>query len=161
MGGTISLLASGGNSYNWSGPGGYTRIGNSVLRTGATTAMSGTYTVTVTGSGGCKATASVVVTVTACKNGEDAIAFETLFAYPNPTNNQTTITFTALKAEQMYLSVFAVDGREVAVLFDGMTGEETPYEFVFDATELPSGTYYAMLRRADGTTQQIKLMVVR
>ncbi|QQS29320.1 MAG: hypothetical protein IPM47_21255 [Sphingobacteriales bacterium] len=121
VGGTISLLASGGNSYNWSGPGGYTRIGNSVLRTGATTAMSGTYTVTVTGSGGCKATASVVVTVTACKNGEDAIAFETLFAYPNPTNNQTTITFTALKAEQMYLSVFAVDGREVAVLFDGMT----------------------------------------
>ncbi|QQS29315.1 MAG: T9SS type A sorting domain-containing protein [Sphingobacteriales bacterium] len=161
VGGTISLLASGGNSYNWSGPGGYTRIGNSVLRTGATTAMSGTYTVTVTGSGGCKSTASVVVTVSACKNGEDAIAFETLFAYPNPTNNQTTITFTALKAELMHLSVFAIDGREVAVLFDDMTEAETPYSFELDMSHLPSGTYYAVLRRSDGAAQHLRLMVVR
>jgi len=161
VGGTISLTAFGGSSYNWSGPGGYTRVGSSVLRTGATTAMSGTYTVTVTGSGGCKSTASVYVTVAACKNGEDEIAFETLFAYPNPTNGVTTITFTALKAEQMYLSVFAVDGKEVAVLFNGMTEAETAYEFVLDTNDLPSGTYYAMLKRADGATQQLKLMVIR
>ncbi len=123
--------------------------------------MSGTYTVTVTGSGGCKSTASVYVTVAACKNGEDEIAFETLFAYPNPTNGVTTITFTALKAEQMYLSVFAVDGKEVAVLFNGMTEAETPYEFVLNTNDLPSGTYYAMLKRAGGATQQLKLMVIR
>ncbi len=159
--GTISLLASGGSNYNWSGPGGYTRVGNSVLRTAATVAMSGTYTVTVTGSGGCKSTASVYVTVAACKNGDEELDFETLHAYPNPTNGVTTITFTALKAEQMNLSVFAVDGREVAVLFNGMTETDTAYEFVLDTNDLPSGTYYTMLRRANGATQQLRLMVVR
>ncbi|QQS29974.1 MAG: hypothetical protein IPM47_03205 [Sphingobacteriales bacterium] len=160
-GGKVLLMASGGNSYNWSGPGGFTHTGSNVLRNNATFAMSGTYTVTVTGSGGCKSTASVVVTVSACKNGEEQIALESLFAYPNPTGNLTIITFTALKAELMYLSIYAVDGREVAVLFNGMTEAETPYEFMFDANELPSGTYYAMLRRADGATQQLKLLVVR
>lgn len=53
----------------------------------------------------------------------------------------------------MYLSVFAVDGKEVAVLFNGMTKSETPYEFVLNTNDLPSGTYYAMLKRAGGATR--------
>ena len=66
VGGTISLTASGGLSYSWSGPGGFTASGATVTRTSATTAMSGTYTVTVTGANGCTAVATRTVSVTTC-----------------------------------------------------------------------------------------------
>ena len=43
-----------GTSYSWSGPGGYTAPGvEDPTRPGATTAMSGTYTVTVTDAYSC------------------------------------------------------------------------------------------------------------
>lgn len=49
--------------YNWSGPGGYTATGQTATRPSATTAMSGTYTVTVTNGFNCTATAATVVAV--------------------------------------------------------------------------------------------------
>jgi hypothetical protein len=62
-GGSIFLIASGGNSYAWSGPDGYAINGHSIVRSGATTIMSGTYTVTVNDSNGCSGVTSVEVTV--------------------------------------------------------------------------------------------------
>jgi len=61
----ISLTATGGTTYSWSGPGG-SGTGATLTINNATVAMSGTYTVTATGSNGCTATASIVVTVTQC-----------------------------------------------------------------------------------------------
>ncbi|QQS29324.1 MAG: hypothetical protein IPM47_21275 [Sphingobacteriales bacterium] len=63
IGGTINLIASGGNSYVWSGPGGYSSNAHSILRTGANTTMSGVYSVTVSNSTGCTGTANILVTV--------------------------------------------------------------------------------------------------
>jgi len=162
-GGTIYLLASGGNSYSWSGPSGYTKTGSTLSRSGATVAMSGTYTVTVIGSGGCTATASILVTVAPCgsKTTGNEMVTESLTAYPNPTDGETTIAFTAHTAEQITLSVYAVDGREVAILFNELTKADTTYEFALDMNHLPSGTYYAMLRHANGATEQVRVMVVR
>ena len=66
-GGNINLTApSAGASYSWSGPGGYTATGISISRTAVTLAMGGVYTVTVTGSNGCTASASRTVTVNVC-----------------------------------------------------------------------------------------------
>ncbi|WP_188771078.1 Ig-like domain-containing protein, partial [Emticicia aquatilis] len=59
----VTLTATGGTSYSWSGPSGFTATGASV-----TTTIAGTYTVTVTNTVGCTATATTVVVV-----------------YPNPT----------------------------------------------------------------------------
>lgn len=86
---------------------------------------------------------------------------ESLTAYPNPTDGETTIAFTAHTAEQITLSVYAVDGREVAILFNELTKADTTYEFALDMNHLPSGTYYAMLRHANGATEQVRVMVVR
>ena len=155
----IWLIASGGNSYAWSGPNGYSITGTTVLRNPATATMWGTYTVTVTGSGGCSTTASIIVSPCAAKNGEELEAG--LKAYPNPTGGITTLSFYAPVEEEVQLSVFAIDGREVAVLFNGTTQAENTYELQLDATLLPSGTYYAVLRRASGNTEQLPVVIVR
>jgi uncharacterized repeat protein (TIGR01451 family) len=66
-GGTIDLYGgpSGMTSYNWTGPGGWASNDQNPIRTGATTAMAGTYTLTVTNSNGCTDDESTSVTVNA------------------------------------------------------------------------------------------------
>ena len=122
--------------------------------------MGGTYTVTVTGSNGCTATAGTTVSIVSCKTGA-ATGGVALSAYPNPTGAETTVTFTSNAAEKTRLSVYDVVGKEVAVLFNGQTEENTVYELPLDMTMLPSGTYYAVLQTESGEQQQIRLMVVR
>ncbi len=66
IGQTVTLSSSNvGTGYNWSGPGGYTSTQQSPTRVNATSAMSGTYTVTVTFGVGCTATAQTNVMVNA------------------------------------------------------------------------------------------------
>ncbi|MCC7150097.1 MAG: T9SS type A sorting domain-containing protein [Saprospiraceae bacterium] len=60
---SINLSATGGGSYAWSGPGGWTSNMQNPTRSNATLAMTGTYTVTVTSGAGCASVASVDVTV--------------------------------------------------------------------------------------------------
>ena len=61
---TINLTSSGGSTYAWSGPNGFTSALQNPTLAGSTTAMAGVYTVTVTSTAGCKNTATVNVTVT-------------------------------------------------------------------------------------------------
>ncbi|QQS29306.1 MAG: T9SS type A sorting domain-containing protein [Sphingobacteriales bacterium] len=86
VGSTLILSASGGTSYVWSGPG-FSSTSANISRANATVAMSGTYTVTVTGTGGCKSTASVLVTV----NAKPVITI----TGATSVCSGTTITFTA------------------------------------------------------------------
>ncbi|MES2374116.1 MAG: gliding motility-associated C-terminal domain-containing protein, partial [Bacteroidota bacterium] len=62
-GGTISLTSSGGSSYSWTGPDGFSSTQQNPSIPTATTAAGGTYNVTVTGANGCTAIASTTVTV--------------------------------------------------------------------------------------------------
>ncbi len=84
-----------------------------------------------------------------------------LTAYPNPTDAGTTITFTAQTAQMMTLTVYAVDGRKVAALFNKTTEPNMVYELKFDMLPLPVGTYYTVLRSADGNTQQVRLLLIK
>ncbi|MCW3072330.1 MAG: hypothetical protein JWO44_2220 [Bacteroidetes bacterium] len=61
-GSTIALSATGGGTYSWTGPGGYTSPLQNPTLSSSTTAMSGTYTVTVTNAT-ATCTATTVVTV--------------------------------------------------------------------------------------------------
>ncbi len=162
-GGTIYLLASGGSSYSWSGPGGYTKTGSAVSRPRATVPMSGIYTVTVTGSGGCTATASIAIAVTPCgsKTTGNEMSTESLTAYPNPTNGETTIAFTSHTAEQITLTVYAVDGRGVAQLFKGIAEAGHLYTIEFDGDGLASGVYIVSLTGETGIQQRYRLVLTR
>ena len=59
--GSITLDASGGTSYSWSGPNGYSGTGSSPAPFSAAVYGAGTYTVTVTDANGCTATATTIV----------------------------------------------------------------------------------------------------
>lgn len=61
--GTISLSASGGVSYAWTGPNGFVSALQAPAISNAATVNAGTYTVTVTAANGCTATASALVVV--------------------------------------------------------------------------------------------------
>ncbi len=160
--GKIYLIASGGNSYSWSGPGGFSYLSSVLVRQPATYAMCGLYTVTVTGSGGCTASASVFVTVGGYCGSEktSGLTVETLTAYPNPgSNGLTQISFTAAASERASLSVYAIDGREVSVLFNDITVAGSPYSFDLNTGALASGIYFVVLRTKSGSTQQLRLVV--
>jgi len=62
-GSTINLSASGGNTYDWTGPAGFRSSVQNPARANATDAMAGIYTVTVISAEGCRATATASVTV--------------------------------------------------------------------------------------------------
>lgn len=59
---SLSVTPVAGQTYNWTGPGGYTDIGSSVDRIGITVGMSGTYAVTAT-AGGCVSAAGTITVI--------------------------------------------------------------------------------------------------
>jgi|GEM_PF-1854807 len=83
-GASVSLTASGANSYSWSGPSGYTATGSTIVVAPTAT---GTYTVTGTNSAGCTATASQQITVTSAPSVSVSPASATICA-----GGSTTLT---------------------------------------------------------------------
>ncbi len=63
IGTSLALTASGGLSYTWSGPNGYTSTDQNPVITNVQTTSSGTYQVTVTDAQSCTNTASILVIV--------------------------------------------------------------------------------------------------
>ena len=61
---TINLTSSGGASYSWTGPGNYKSTEQNPNIPNASSAMSGTYTVTVTSTNGCTDSEQISLTVT-------------------------------------------------------------------------------------------------
>jgi len=79
--------------------------------------------------------------------------------FPNPGNPGTVIRYALPAAGHASLKVFDVTGREVAVLVDReMTAGR--HEVSFDATGLPSGTYFCQLQH-NGRARTVKLVVVK
>lgn len=158
--GTFYLIATapGAYSYVWSGPGGFYAFGPTITRRRATLAMSGTYTVTATGAGGCSGTASVVVTVVSCKTEQ---ATETLTAYPNPFTESSTLAFTLPETTEATLKVYSAEGKEVAQLFKGTAEAGQLYSIEFDGVALPSGVYIASLTGQSGVQIRYRLLLAK
>jgi uncharacterized repeat protein (TIGR01451 family) len=70
--------------------------------------------------------------------------------YPNPFNPVTTIAFTLPEAAHVRLAVYDVLGRQVTVLLDGLRGTGR-HTVSFDASTLPSGTYFYRLEAPSQT----------
>lgn len=63
IGGTLSLTASGGVSYSWTGPNGFTSTSQNPVIENVSLANAGLYTVTVTTASGCAIPASITIEV--------------------------------------------------------------------------------------------------
>jgi hypothetical protein len=69
---------------------------------------------------------------------------------PNPFSSATTIQFYSEQDGYSKMSVYTMDGREVAILFDGETAADTTYPIPFEGNYLPSGSYNIVLIDAKG-----------
>ncbi len=79
--------------------------------------------------------------------------------YPNPFNPSTTVAYSLPQAQQVRLSVYDVLGREVRRLVDGDQAAGR-HEVVFDASTLPSGTYFYRIETPSGV-QTRKLVLLK
>ncbi len=77
--------------------------------------------------------------------------------YPNPFNPETTITFWTAKDDHYSLKVYNISGQRVAVLLDDDC-EAGTHQVLFDASNLPSGTYFYRLK--GGGMNEIKKMIL-
>ncbi len=76
--------------------------------------------------------------------------------YPNPFNPTTTIQYTLTESTQVKLTVYDRLGREVVTLVDESQSPGT-YSVNFDASNLPSGTYFYRIKTPSKT--EVKKMV--
>ncbi|MEM1096991.1 MAG: T9SS type A sorting domain-containing protein [Bacteroidota bacterium] len=67
--------------------------------------------------------------------------------YPEPFSQQTTIRYEVIDTVPVQLSVYDLLGRRVRTLVDGMQ-EAGVYDVVFEAGDLPTGTYFYRLEAA-------------
>lgn len=89
-GSDLNLYASGGISYVWSGPNGFSSQSANPIIYNATTSLNGTYTVTVTNTNGCSASASTSISVNSTPSISSSVS--------NPTggNSNGSITLTSV-----------------------------------------------------------------
>ncbi len=135
---TLNLTSTGGTSYSWSGPAGFSSAVQNPSRTNATPAMSGVYTVTVTNASGCTSTATTSATVNAL-----------------PTISSTST------------SVNCNGGNDGSITVNHLTGS-SPYTYIWStspsqtsqtATGLEAGTYSVLVTDANGCSATISTTV--
>ena len=80
-------------------------------------------------------------------------------AYPNPFNSETHISFNLPQAGIISLMVYDLQGREIARLYDGFHTAGI-FGANFDASNLPSGVYFARLT-AGGFHHTRKLLLLK
>lgn len=69
---------------------------------------------------------------------------------PNPFNHESSVEFYSEKGGHMTMNVYAMDGREVAKLFDDETEADMSYSVSFNGSNLPSGAYNVVLTDSEG-----------
>lgn len=66
--------------------------------------------------------------------------------FPNPFTRQTTIAYEVNEAQPITITVWDLEGHRIAQLADGTKKKTGYHEMPFDATNLPSGTYFVELK---------------
>ncbi len=79
--------------------------------------------------------------------------------YPNPFNPSTVIHFRIAESGPVGLKVYDLLGREIATLVDEKRNAGT-YDVTFNASSLPSGTYFYRLR-SGGNLSVMKMLVIK
>ena len=89
---------------------------------------------------------------------QEHLSFNLYQNYPNPFNPKTSIKFTLPESDIITLRVYNLLGKEVATLINAQKFNPGSYEYNFDASNLPSGTYIYQIRTSK--YQQTRKMVL-
>jgi hypothetical protein len=124
-----------------------------------------TFTATDNGGNSTSETVTVIITADAtCPASTPASVAASeqpkLQAYPNPTREQTTLSFEAQQAGPAQVLVYNTQGQLVATLYEGQVAAQQQYSFNLDSHNLPSGLYSCQLRTAAGI-QTTRLLVIK
>jgi hypothetical protein len=79
---------------------------------------------------------------------------------PNPTSDQTTVTFTSEVDERGVLAVYDLTGKRVAELYGGDIEANQNYRFYFDPSDLPNGVYICRYT-GQSKTATTKIIIAR
>jgi N-acetylneuraminic acid mutarotase len=99
-GSALNLSAPGGNTYTWSGPGGYASTLQNPRRTSASSGMAGTYSVSIRNASGCMSTATTSVVVSA----NIAPSITSLRVNSNLPNAQNTVSVCSTQAVNLTIA---------------------------------------------------------
>ncbi|HEX9971569.1 MAG TPA: T9SS type A sorting domain-containing protein, partial [bacterium] len=86
-------------------------------------------------------------------------SFELHQNYPNPFNPNTTIAFSLSEETDIKLEIFNILGKQVAILFAGKLSAGQ-HKLNWQATDLPSGLYYAALK-TESERKVIKMLLLK
>lgn len=79
--------------------------------------------------------------------------------FPNPFNSSTAIDYTLAQPGEITLSVYNLLGQQVATVYEG-TQEAGEHSMVWDASDFPSGVYFARLE-AGGISESMKMVLLK
>lgn len=144
-GSDLTLNASGGTSYDWSGPNGFTSANQNPTRTNITLADSGIYTVTVTNASGCEDTAQVRVIV----NPNAALALTS-----GAGSDSVLICEGSALTAVTYSVTGGGSGASVTGLPGGVTGNYSGGTFTLSGTPTATGVFnYEVVTTGGGCAQ--------
>ena len=135
LGESVTLNATGGDSYVWSS--GETNGTISVSPTRTTT-----YTLKAT-RGGTTDADTVVVTVENCNSALEETVYEEFLVYPNPTTGNLNINLNSLEKEELNLVVMSLNG---SVVYRGeMNSDQNGITKKIDLSRFAKGVYLVRL----------------
>jgi uncharacterized repeat protein (TIGR02543 family) len=142
QGATIELYGGpdGMTSYNWTGPGGWTSDLQNPTRPNATTAMAGTYTLTVTNSNGCT-------------NDDTTNVVVELPPPEAPTVNTQTATTITTTSASLGMNYAVGDFSPVEVRFAYKKSTDSTWSYTGWVSKSADGTYSALITGLSSNTK--------
>jgi len=126
----------GGGSWRWEGPNGFTSNDREFTLSAITVAQAGTYSVTLTNSSGCESSMDFQVTVDGVSDlNDDSEVNPKLLLYPNPANDQVTLT--AVPANTL-IAILDLSGRTLWQMNSSNKMENTR----INISHLKAGIYF-------------------
>jgi hypothetical protein len=142
----LSLVATGGALYSWTGPNGFSSANPNPTLNNAQLYFEGVYTVTITDPNGCMTTATTVADVNGCYDDIEDHTGDFISVYPNPTINEVWIDINDLNySGTVTFELTDISGQKV---FNHVVNLNTENRIHVDLSTYSSGTY--ILKVSDG-----------
>jgi hypothetical protein len=156
VGGTLQFNATGGATYLWTGPNGFTSSSANPTIPNAQISHNGIYTVTITDAGGCQSVKTVQVTVNV--GVHDIASIGSFSLYPNPNTGLAQIDIDLKQQQKLFVNITDITGRTIYTV-NAKTYPSGRTKIELEMHLLPAGTYICRLQNEYGNTVSSSKMV--